>query len=93
MGNIRRWCISRQLWRGHRILAFELKFDSIGMIGKQTGSWLGHKKRLKLRLMERIKSKYGDKAGSIKYRLEQDKDVLDTWLSAFIPFQFDGMAR
>ena len=42
---------------------------------------------------KRIKSKYGDKAGSIKYRLEQHKDVLDTWLSTFIPFRCNGMAR
>ncbi|CAA3705398.1 Valine--tRNA ligase [Candidatus Portiera aleyrodidarum] len=61
MYNIKDWCVSRQLWWGHRIPAW---FDDNNNI------FVGRNE-------EEIRNKY-----SIKTKLYQDNDVLDTWFSS-----------
>lgn len=66
MENIRDWCISRQLWWGHRIPAWHcLDCGTIALPGREDP----------LADPERCES-----CGS--ERLEQDPDVLDTWFSS-----------
>ena len=96
LGSIRRWCISRQLWWGHRIPAFEIKFESVPDDWDQDdwkSNWIVARtqKEAEIEAEKRIKGKYGDKSGSIKYTLQQDDDVLDTWFSSgLFPFSVMG---
>lgn len=70
MENIQDWCISRQLWWGHRIPVWYCK--DCGEI-----------------IVSLTEPKTCPKCGSTK--LEQDKDVLDTWFSSALwPFSTLG---
>ncbi len=79
MENVRDWCISRQLWWGHRIPAFYLE-DGTCVVAKT--------KQEALRV---ARDKYQLFALSEK-DLVQDEDVLDTWFSSWLwPMSvFDG---
>ena len=76
MENIKDWCISRQLWWGHRIPAWY----------SEVGKWVVAKTEEEARL--KMKELYPDYQGSIL----QDPDVLDTWFSSWLwPISvFDG---
>ena len=103
MDNIQPWCISRQLWWGHRIPAW---------FGPDTQIFVGPSKDL---ILEKAVRFYADKypsavveireddemgpgivrnAGSeevIEVWLQQDPDVLDTWFSSALwPFSTQG---
>jgi valyl-tRNA synthetase len=70
MENIRDWCISRQIWWGHRIPAWYCQDCENIIVARETPSSCAHCG--------------GD-------RLEQDDDVLDTWLSSALwPFSTMG---
>lgn len=71
MENIKDWCISRQLWWGHRIPAYYLK-DGRFVIAHNLEEAL-----TKARVLT------GNKALT-KDALTQDEDVLDTWFSAWL---------
>ena len=79
MENVRDWCISRQLWWGHRIPAFYLE-DGTCIVAKT-----------KLEALRIARDKYQLYALSEK-DLTQDDDVLDTWFSSWLwPISvFDG---
>ena len=79
MENVRDWCISRQLWWGHRIPAFYME-DGTCIVAKTK------KEALKI-----AREKYQLYALSEK-DLSQDDDVLDTWFSSWLwPISvFDG---
>ncbi len=79
MENVRDWCISRQLWWGHRIPAFYME-DGTCIVAKTK------KDALKI-----AREKYQLYALSEK-DLSQDEDVLDTWFSSWLwPISvFDG---
>lgn len=79
MENVRDWCISRQLWWGHRIPAYYLE-DGTCIVAKS--------KREALKI---ARDKYQLFALSEK-DLTQDEDVLDTWFSSWLwPMSvFDG---
>ncbi len=83
LNNIQDWCISRQLWWGHRIPAW---YDSEG------GVYVGRSKeearaKYNQTLLDRMKA--GVKAAPSELR--QDEDVLDTWFSSALwPFSTLG---
>lgn len=80
MENIKDWCISRQLWWGHRIPAFylndgtcivaETEEEALALAKKETGN-----------------------SSLTNADLQQDSDVLDTWFSSWLwPISvFDGI--
>ena len=71
MSNIKDWCISRQLWWGHRIPAYFLP---------QGGYVVAETPDEALRL---AKEKTGDD-GLTPADLRQDEDCLDTWFSSWL---------
>ncbi|KAJ1294912.1 hypothetical protein BS78_01G182600 [Paspalum vaginatum] len=76
--NIRDWCISRQLWWGHRIPAWyvTLEDDEEKDMGSYSDQWIIARNENDA-IME-AKQRYPGK----KYQLDQDPDVLDTWFSS-----------
>lgn len=80
MENIKDWCVSRQLWWGHRIPAWYLP---------EGGYVVAETEEEALRL---ARGKCGD--GELRLSdLRQDEDVLDTWFSSWLwPLSlFDGI--
>ena len=71
MENVKDWCISRQLWWGHRIPAYFLP---------QGGFVVAESAEEALKLAQ---EKTGDKTLTIK-DLRQDEDCLDTWFSSWL---------
>ena len=82
MENIKDWCISRQLWWGHRIPVYYLPNGEFVVAENED-------KALKL-----AKEKTGDNTLTIS-DLKQDEDVLDTWASSWLwPISlFDGISN
>lgn len=78
--NIKDWCISRQLWWGHRIPAYYLEDGSV-IVAKTDAE------ALQLAI-----NKTGNPLLSIN-DLKQDEDVLDTWFSSWLwpIYVFDGI--
>ena len=80
MENIQDWCISRQLWWGHRIPAYYLKSDAEQVFVAETAE----------EALEKAKKATGNAALTLA-DLEQDPDVLDTWFSSWLwPFSTLG---
>uniref|UniRef100_A0A8C2F5Y5 valine--tRNA ligase n=1 Tax=Cyprinus carpio TaxID=7962 RepID=A0A8C2F5Y5_CYPCA len=80
MDNIRDWCISRQLWWGHRIPAYFVS-DVDGHY------WVSGRSEEEAR--EKAAKRFNVTADKISLR--QDEDVLDTWFSSGIfPFSIFG---
>ncbi len=79
MENVNDWCISRQLWWGHRIPAFYLPSGEI-VVAKTIEE-----------AFEKAKQQYGNDL--VICDLRQDEDVLDTWFSSWLwPLSvFDGI--
>lgn len=81
--NIRDWCISRQLWWGHRVPAWyvRLEDDSLKEFGVYADHWVVG--RNEAEALTEARAKFPGK----KYHIEQDPDVLDTWFSSgLFPF-------
>ncbi|XP_040366472.1 LOW QUALITY PROTEIN: valine--tRNA ligase, mitochondrial 1-like [Rosa chinensis] len=76
--NITDWCVSRQLWWGHRVPAWYVVFegDDNEEFGKVFERWLV------ARSEEEAQALADQKYEGKKFRLEQDSDVLDTWFSS-----------
>jgi valyl-tRNA synthetase len=87
--NIRDWCVSRQLWWGHRCPAYLVKIS--GVLDKPSNSNNDHwvAARNEEEALEKASKKFNvDKS---KISLLQDEDVLDTWFSsALLPFSVFG---
>ena len=81
MENIKDWCISRQLWWGHRIPAW--------FIGESNEFVVAPNEDEALRLAREKRGNPGLQA----IELRQDEDVLDTWFSSWLwPIAvFDGI--
>ncbi|KAJ7173456.1 tRNA synthetases class I-domain-containing protein [Mycena filopes] len=76
MDDLQDWCISRQLWWGHRCPAYFVNIEGAGLDKKEGKNWVVG--RTLEEATERAKALAGDK----KFSLEQDEDVLDTWFSS-----------
>lgn len=77
MENIRDWCISRQLWWGHRIPAWYLPDGQFVVAATREEAW------------GKIASQFtSDDSRFTIDDLKQDEDVLDTWFSSWLwPFE------
>jgi len=83
--NIQDWCISRQLWWGHRVPAYYAckEGESFPPVEEEPSRWIIAKSREQAQ--EILKQRFPEDHAS--YRLEQDHDVLDTWFSSgLFPF-------
>jgi valyl-tRNA synthetase len=83
MENIKDWCISRQLWWGHRIPAWYFGEGEEDFVVAKT-------------LEEALKAASKKAGREMKEsELKQDEDVMDTWFSSWIwPIQvFDGLHK
>jgi valyl-tRNA synthetase len=77
------WCISRQLWWGHRIPAYKMQYKQMDNVGDDR--WI-IAESLDL-AKDQAKIQYPTMIHGIDYTLTQDEDVLDTWFSSGIyPF-------
>lgn len=79
MENVRDWCVSRQLWWGHRIPAWYDDKGNIVVAKNETEA------------LSIYKEKYAE-LWQNNTQLKQDEDVLDTWFSSWLwPISvFDG---
>ncbi|MCU0318022.1 MAG: valine--tRNA ligase [Amoebophilaceae bacterium] len=80
LNEVQDWCISRQLWWGHRIPAYYLSDGSVVV---------AHDKATALKKAQ----EKTDNSTLTEEDLRQDKDVLDTWFSSWLwPMSvFDGI--
>lgn len=69
MENVRDWCISRQLWWGHRIPAWYDDKGNYVVAKTEEGA------------LEEYRKKYPDQK---TVTLQQDPDVMDTWFSSWL---------
>uniref|UniRef100_A0A8C4DJU8 Valine--tRNA ligase n=1 Tax=Dicentrarchus labrax TaxID=13489 RepID=A0A8C4DJU8_DICLA len=90
MDNIRDWCISRQLWWGHRIPAYFVTVnDSSVKPGEDMDGHYWVCGRTEEEAREKAAKRFNVSADKITLR--QDEDVLDTWFSSGIfPFSIFG---
>ena len=80
MENIKDWCISRQLWWGHRIPAYYTPDGTFVVAASRENA------------LEQLKTSHPDLKSE---DLVQDEDCLDTWFSSWLwPFEvFKGMSN
>lgn len=76
MENIQDWCISRQLWWGHRVPVYFVAIEG------QDNDRLDNKYWVAGRTYEEALEKATAKFSGVNFVLEQDEDVLDTWFSS-----------
>ncbi|MCK9498878.1 MAG: valine--tRNA ligase [Bacteroidales bacterium] len=83
MDNVRDWCISRQLWWGHRIPAYYLPNSNEFVVAETEEQAL----QKAVEITKNTNLKISD--------LRQDNDVLDTWFSSWLwPISvFDGILK
>ena len=87
MTNIKDWCISRQLWWGHRIPAYYIQAPEAAGVGRACIVAESEEEARRLAV-----EKYPALANA-DFTLQQDEDCLDTWFSSWLwPISlFDGI--
>ncbi|XP_015110346.1 valine--tRNA ligase isoform X2 [Diachasma alloeum] len=89
MEGIRDWCISRQLWWGHRIPAYFVTFTGSSRPADVSDDDLWVSGRSEDEARRKASEKFNVPEGEIS--LKQDPDVLDTWFSSgLFPFSIFG---
>ncbi|CAA21312.1 cytoplasmic valine-tRNA ligase Vrs1/Vas1 [Schizosaccharomyces pombe] len=89
MENIQDWCISRQLWWGHRIPAYFVNLADEPSQDRSEGRYWVTGRTLE-QAEEKAKAAFPGKS----FTLEQDEDVLDTWFSSGLwPFSTLGWPK
>ncbi len=83
MENVKDWCLSRQLWWGHRIPAYFIQGTEEFVVAPTPEAAL-----------EKAKAKTGNEALTLDH-LQQEEDVLDTWASSWLwPIEvFQGLSN
>ncbi|KAI3334888.1 tRNA synthetases class I-domain-containing protein [Ustulina deusta] len=77
LSSINDWCVSRQLWWGHRIPAYRVIFENQEMSVEDDDShWIVG------RTLDEAQAKATSTFPGKQFRLEQDPDCLDTWFSS-----------
>ena len=91
MGNIKDWCISRQLWWGHQIPVWYIKAPLNPPGGGDWGFVVAENEEEARKLVVTKHPSLGGDGGG--FTLHQDEDVLDTWFSSWLwPISvFDGI--
>ena len=96
LDNIRDWCISRQLWWGHRIPAYFVLFPGEDPLNIDKNSEANANRWIVGRNEEEVRAKAVQALGvtpeaAEELILDQDEDVLDTWFSSgLFPFSVFG---
>lgn len=95
------WCVSRQLWWGHRCPAYLIKYDGeaadVNIMSTRckmqelTTKTANENNWVVARSLEDADVEAKKRANGRSYTLEQDGDVLDTWFSSALwPFSTLG---
>lgn len=85
MENIQDWCVSRQLWWGHRCPAYFVNIEGEEQDRGEGRWWVVG------RTLEQAQERGEKLAAGKPFTLEQDEDVLDTWYSSGLwPFSILG---
>lgn len=88
MENIQDWCVSRQLWWGHRVPAYFVDMEGVEQDASEGRWWVVGRTR------EQADERAAKMANGRAYELKQDEDVLDTWFSSGLwPFSTLGWPR
>ncbi|KAF8966826.1 tRNA synthetases class I-domain-containing protein [Flammula alnicola] len=85
LDGIQDWCISRQLWWGHRCPAYFVRIEGEERDVNDGSHWVVG------RTKEEANERAEKMAAGRKFELVQDEDVLDTWFSSGLwPFSIMG---
>lgn len=90
--NIQDWCVSRQLWWGHRIPAYIVRFEGEEDLKEESldddAHWFTGRSE------EEAKAKAETASGKKVIGIRRDEDVLDTWFSSgLFPFSVMGWPK
>nr|CCM17709.1 valyl-tRNA synthetase, putative [Leishmania guyanensis] len=87
--NIKPWCVSRQLWWGHRIPAYKV----VGPLSQDVDPWVVARNLEEAHAKAKKKFSLSE-AQVAECSFEQDPDVLDTWFSSGLwPFSTLGWPK
>ena len=87
MENIKDWCVSRQLWWGHRIPAYRVTLAGRPPLPETSEAWVVA--RSEAEALAAAAARFSVPPAEVT--LKQDEDVLDTWFSSgLFPFSTFG---